>query len=199
MAAGLAVAALVGGTAALRAGETHTARTSPLPAFPRDLAGWTLAEPAPIRTIDATGETETLTLHYRRDGRDLRVVIVEALSRDAKLSELNLAPPAQELWRDGRRQKHLACAADDCMTLLHTTWQRDQGSLLRHVYFSHVVGRFTTDSTLAFRALQGWRRLVGPAAPSRLIGFVSDETELDAAGLVAATRDLQAALDSSAR
>jgi hypothetical protein len=136
-----------------------------------------------------------MTLNYRRHVRYIEVVIVEPLSPDIKLPESRLAPHDGSIWRQKQVQREAACAVSRCISFLHSTWLRDKGEQLRHVYYAYSIGSFTTESKLALRAAQGWQRLTGGRDHPRLIGFISDDAVLDVDELGAAFDTLRSAVD----
>lgn len=162
---------------------------------PQTMAGWELASPGAAWSVDAKSANESLALTYRKNGEDMHVVVVETLSPAAKLQESRLAPGDNHIWRERRVQKHTSCVASDCLTLLHTTWQRDKSRELRHVFYAYNIDTLVTDSRLALRAAHGWHRLVGSGKNPRLIGFMFDDVTPVSDDLAAAFRMLQSALD----
>jgi hypothetical protein len=136
---------------------------------------------------------------YRRNGRDIEVVIVEPLSPDIKLPESRFAPHDGAVWRQKQVQHESACGVSRCVRFLHSTWLRDKSQQLRHIYYAYSLGGFTTESKLAFRAAQGWQRLTGRRNHPRLIGFISDDAVLDVDELGAAFDMLRLGVDGSDR
>jgi hypothetical protein len=148
--------------------------------LPQNLAGWTRIESSPVRSDDLQGRVATLQAIYARDGRELRIVVVEALGPAAKLPA---SPPSSDEpvppWREKATRAAVGCAHAGCVTFTHATWERDRGQRVRDVYFAYAVGRLVTDSRLALRVAQGWDRLAGHGEHPRLIGFVSEGASLD--------------------
>lgn len=190
--AGLSMLLIGGSAAALPANELRPPRVH-AGWFPQRMAGWELVQPAADWSVDEPGNTESISLTYRQRGRDIQAVIVEPLSSNAKLPESRLAPHDKDIWRQKQVQREAACAASDCIRLLHSTWQRDKGQQLRHVYYAYSIGSFSTESKLAFRAVHGWHRLTGGRENPRLIGFISDDVAVDVAELGAAFEMLRSA------
>ena len=142
-------------------------------------------------SIDAPGRTESISLTYHRNGHDMHVVIVDTLSPTAKLPESRLAPRDENIWREKRIDNEVTCVASNCIALRHATWQREKSQQLRHVYYAYSIGKFTTNSKLALRAVHGWHRLTGSGDNPRLIGLVSDDVVPDIDYLAAVFQILQ--------
>ena len=193
--AGLSMLLIGGSAAALPANELRPARGAHAPALAQSISGWDLVKPAETWTVDPATRTESTSLMYRRNGRDIEVVIVEPLSPDIKLPESRFAPHDGAVWRQKQVQRESACAVSRCVRFLHSTWLRDKSQQLRHVYYAYSLGGFTTDSKLAFRAAQGWQRLTGQRDHPRLIGFISDDTVLEVDELGTAFDTLRTAVD----
>ncbi len=121
----------------------------------------------------------------------MQVAVVEPLLSNAKLAEAGLAPGDRKVWREKQVQHETACAVSGCIELLHSTWQRDKGHQLRHVYYAYSIGSFTTNSKLALRAMHGWQRLSGARDNRLLIGFISEDAASDINELGAAFEVLQ--------
>jgi hypothetical protein len=130
-------------------------------------------------SIDEQEHTESITLSYHRNGHDIQVVIVDTFSPTAKLPESRLAPHDKYIWRDRQVKDELACVASNCIALRHFTWQRDKSEELRHVYYAYSIGKFTTNSRFALRAMHGWLRLTGGRDTPRLTGLVSEDAVPD--------------------
>jgi len=193
--AGLSMLLIGGSAAALPANELRPARGAHAPALAQSISGWDLVKPAETWTVDPATRTESTSRMYRRNGRDIEVVIVEPLSPDIKLPESRFAPHDGAVWRQKQVQRESACAVSRCVRFLHSTWLRDKSQQLRHVYYAYSLGGFTTDSKLAFRAAQGWQRLTGQRDHPRLIGFISDDTVLEVDELGTAFDTLRTAVD----
>lgn len=172
--AGLSVLLIVGAVTGLSNNSSQLAREDQIDSFPKNISGWELATTSNDWIVDPKSNNETLTLVYRRKGENMHVVIVQTLSKSAKLQESLLIPGDKNSWRERRVQKQSSCVASDCVTLLHTTWQRDKSPDLRHVFYAYSIGNFTTDSKLVLRAANGWHRLTGSRGNPRLIGLVFD-------------------------
>jgi exosortase len=172
--AGLSMLLIGGSAAALPANELRPPRGAHAIALAQSIPGWELVKPADRWTVDASTRTESISLTYRRQGRDIEVVIVEPLSPDIKLPESSLAPRDGSAWRQKQVQREATCAVSPCVRFLHSTWLRDKSQQLRHIYYAYSMGSFTTEAKLAFRLAQGWQRLTGRRDHPRLIGFISD-------------------------
>lgn len=193
--AGLSMLLIGGSAAALPANELRSPRGANAITLAQSISGWGLVKPADGWTVDPPSRTESISLIYRRQGRDIEVVIIEPLSPDIKLPESRLAPHDGSVWRQKQVQREAACAVSRCIRFLHSTWLRDKGHQLRHVYYAYSIGSFTTDAKLAFRLAQGWQRLTGGRDHPRLIGFISDDAVLDVDELGVAFDMLRSAVD----
>jgi exosortase len=197
--AGLSMLLIGGSATALPTNELRPARGAHAGSFALNIAGWDLIKPGAVWSVDEQANTESISLGYRKHGADIQVLIVEPLSSSTKLSESSLTPREDGPWRQKQVQHEAACAASRCIELVHSTWQRDKSHQLRHAYYAYSIGRFTTDSKLAFRAVHGWQRLIGVRDQPRLIGFVSDEAAPDVNELGAAFEVLRSAVQESDR
>jgi hypothetical protein len=193
--ASLSVLLVAGSAAGLPANELRPPRGAQTGSFPQDLSGWKLANPAPAWSVDPQSRTETISLAYQRNGRDMHVVIVETLSPTAKLPESTFAPRDKSIWRERPVEKEAACVGSDCIALVHATWQRDKSQQVRHAYYVYSIGNFSTDSRLALRAAHGWHRLTGGHDNPRLTGFISEDAAPDIRDVAAALRMLQSAAE----
>ena len=197
--AGLSMLLIGGSAAALPANELRPPRGAHAIALAQNISGWDLVKPAETWTVDLLSSTESRSLMYHRNGRDIEVVIVEPLSPNIKLPESRLTPHDGAVWRQKQVQHESACDVSRCVRFLHSTWLRDKSQQLRHVYYTYNLGDFTTDSKLALRAAHGWRRLTGRRDHPRLIGFISDDAVLDVDELGAAFDALRSAMAGSDR
>lgn len=145
--------------------------------LPRTILDWSLAPPTVPWVVDKPGDFEVLAVTYRRKDQIMRVVVVETLYPNAKLPESRLAPREHEVWHEVRTQKETGCADSRCLSVLHSTWQRGEEYLPRHVYYAYSMGRFSTDSKLALRAAHGWNRLRTGDGNPRLIGLTYEGAE----------------------
>lgn len=166
------------------------------PSLPQNIHGWELVSREAGWRIDQKGDTESLSLVYRRAGQELRVLVIDTLSPNAKLPETRLAPGDRDNWRDVRTEKMANCAEQPCVDALHTTWQRGRKQAQRHVYYTYNIGSFSTSSRLALRAAHGWHRLSGSPGNPRLFGFVLDGDDLAVDDIAAAFRMIHAAIDA---
>jgi exosortase/archaeosortase family protein len=196
VAAGLSVLLIVGGVDRLTTDASQSPRGAGPEALPQDMLGWRLITPAPGWNVDHANHSEFLTLTYRRNGRDIRVVIVEPLSPNAKLTESRLAPGSGD-WRENRVEKRVSCVETSCLTLVHKTWLHGKSNELRHAYYAFAIGGHTTESKLQLRALHGWHRLIGSGSNPRLIGLVVDNAPLAVDEAAAAFRMLRATFDAA--
>jgi len=172
--AGLSMLLIGGSAAALPANEPRLMRGAHAESFAQRIRGWDLVGATGLWVVDEQSNTESISLNYRQHGRDVQVVIVEPLSANAKLPESRLVPRDRGAWRQKQIQHETACAASRCIGVVHSTWQRDKGDQLRHVYYAYTIGSFTTDSKLRLRVVHGWHRLTGGHETPRLIAFMSD-------------------------
>lgn len=191
--AGLSGLLIAGGAAALPATGSRPPQRPPAAAFPQALSGWKLADSPAAWSVDAQSRTASIELTYRRDNRDLKVVIVETRAPTAKLPQWRFAPRDHTVWRERQVRRESGCSAAGCIALVHTTWQRDRSRELRDAYYAYSVGGFTTDSRFAVRATHGWQRLTGGHDNPRMIGFVSADGPADTDEIAAAFVALQAA------
>lgn len=192
--AGLAVAAITGLATLLPGDEARTPRAASVTVPPDEILGWKRASPVATWRPGPLRHLETLTLDYRRNGQDLRVTVIETLSPAAKLPESQLAPHDPAFWRDARRETLRSCVAAKCLGFVHTTWERDPGPAVLHVYYSYAIGDFHTDSKLGLRLASAWYRLSGRRDTPRLIGFSVDGGALPPAELVVVHNTIEAAL-----
>ncbi len=199
--AGLSVALIGGAVIWLASYAPYQLRAAEPGSVPQDMVGWKLTSPAAVWSVDQQHHTETLALTYRRDGKDMSVLIVETTAPNAKLQESDLAPGNSSLWRENKVETQTGCAASNCLTLLHTTWEHAKTDEFRHVYSVYSIGDFTTNSKLALRAAHGWDRLTGRHRNLRLIGFTLDAATppLTIDELAVAFRSLQSSLESGSR
>jgi len=188
--AGLCAATIAGATAALPASEVVVAHDAV--AFPSRLSGFALAEPDLAWTVDRTGRTQSIRARYARGNRALDATLVQARAADAKLVDSALAPGAGSVWREKELRHERSCAADDCVTLVHVIWKKEQRDDLVHEYFAYAVGGGLTDSRVAARA-RGIRRVLGEREPPALIAIVS-ASQLDIDEVAGALRRLHGVL-----
>ncbi len=189
--AGLSMLLTVGSGSALATHEPRPRHETQTGSFPKNISGWDLADSAAIWSIDKHERTESISLTYHRNGRDMHVVIVDTLSPTAKLPESRLAPRDNNIWRERQAEDEVACGASNCIALRHITWQRDKSQELRHVYYAYSIGQFTTNSRFALRAAHGWHRLTGGSDNPRLIGLVSEDAVPDIDELASVFQILQ--------
>ena len=190
------VAIIVAGSVLLATLRTGTPVVTAAMAMPRTLAQWELVSPAIEAPRDAGTQTRSLRASYRRDAGPVDVVVIEALSPQARLLESALAPGAHAVWREKHTGDERACVEGQCITLRHATWQREHSDDVRHVYYAYDVGGYVTPSRLAARMAQGWRRLRGDPVDARITAFDS-VVPLDAADLVHGWVGLRSAFASA--
>jgi hypothetical protein len=164
--------------------------------FPQNISGWDLATPSAAWSVDQQHSLEFMQLTYRRQDRDMHVEIVETLSPTAKLPESRLAPDDSNIWREKQTRYEEVCAAKRCIAFRHSTWQREKSQELRHIYYAYSIGRFTTESRFALRAIHGWNRLSGRSDSQRLLKLVFEGAAPDSAELSSAFLMLQSAVES---
>jgi exosortase len=192
--AGLSMLLIGGSAAALPAGEPKSQRGAHAGLFAQSISGWQFVRRGEW-AIDQPSSTESISLTYQHQGRDVDVVIVEPLAPNTKLPESRFAPHDVNVWRQKQVQHEATCSVSHCIKFSHFTWERDKGQRLRHVYYAYSIGSFTTESKLAFRAVRGWQRLTGLRDNGRLIGFISDDAVVDVDELGAAFDMLRSAVD----
>jgi exosortase len=193
--AGACAAAIALAATALPATDVRAAHDAVV--FPTRLSGFALTQGDRAWTIDRGGRTQSIRARYVRDERALEATLVQTRSADAKLVESALAPAEPAVWREKALRRERACVADDCVTLVHVTWKKEQSDDLAHAYFAYAVGARLTDSRLAARAY-GLHRVLGEREPPALVAIVSP-FPLDVYEAAAALQRLHAALrDASA-
>ena len=145
--------------------------------------GWEFVEGDSAWQVDSEGQTASLRASYRRNGRIVQVVVIDALSSTAKLPDSPLNADEQKKWRDVGIAQHHSCDGAACLALRHTTWQPEARGNFHHAYHAYSIGSFNTDSRLVFRAAHAWQRLLGSHSSQRMIGFVLDKALPVGAGL----------------
>ena len=197
--AGAMLLATTGGMATLPGQAPVAPRVFAQGNAPSSIAGWQLASEAPTWVVDPATQSQSLALTYRRGGdsgagRETQVTVVETLSSAVKLTETVLVPPDREVWRVGRIDKQTACAGTQCVALLHTGWQRARSKDRRELFYLYASGDQATDSRLALRLIQGWRRLSG-GGTARLIAVAFDGSAAPSTELALIFSQLQAVLN----
>ncbi len=162
--------------------------------LPRNAGGWELTTPQPLWSTDDGGETKSLSATYRRDGRDMQLLIVQPLTETAKLQPVRLAPGNQDTWRDVQSRKVQSCVEPPCLTLTHTQWHRKKTFQPRHVYYAYSIGNATTVSTLQLRAMRGFNRLTVTMQQPRLIGITLEGEAPATDDIAAAFKAIRAAI-----
>ena len=140
---------------------------------PPYLEGWALVERPNTPAVEA-GRPLRLTWRYSQGARHLQMDVIQARRHGDKLSEIVVAPPQTEGWRDIQRRPLRACSAKGCAGVIHQIWQSSATTSLRHTYVTFVVGDVMTASQLLLRACTGWAVLMGDAVNSRLIAITVD-------------------------
>ena len=161
--AGLAVTVLVGLVASLPTHAMKIRPDRPVDLLAGNTLGWEFVASGAAWQIDSAGQTASVRVRYRRDGKILQVVVIDALSGAAKLPDSPVATDEQKKWRDVGMAQHRGCSDAACLTLRHTTWQPAARNGLR--------------------AAHGWQRLTGGQSGERMIGFMLDEALAADAGL----------------
>jgi exosortase len=184
--AGVVVVVIIGGTSAMT--TTHASNTS-RPKYslkpPENLVGWTPSVPRVRWLRDDQHDTQSLHVAFRRNGRDVDILILEGGAPNTKLPTPRVVPNDSRPWHDGHTRKETVCLHSHCRPFLHTTWQ-SKGQDPRHVYYNFRIGGFETASQLSLRAAQGWHQLTGSGERPRLIAFTFSEPGPDLEVLVAA-------------
>ena len=163
--------------------------------LPRNIQDWALAKPLAPWVVDKQNDTESIAMTYERKDQEMRVVIVETLSANAKLVESRLSQVGPGVWSDTQARKATSCIEQKCLAFVHTTWQRGKKYLPRHAYHAYSIGGFNTDSKLALRAAQGWNRLRAGNSNPRLIGLTFDGPEPSVDEVASVYLKLQMALN----
>ncbi len=195
--AGLSGLLIAGSAVALPDAAMRSPHATPTGAFPTAIVGWQLANSAVAWSVDAGRDTESIALTYVRDGRELHALIVAPLSPTAKLRASALAP-RDGTWREKEIGREAGCTAGRCIEFVHSTWLRDKGHELRHVYHAYSIGGLVTDSTFTLRAAHGWHRLQGDGDNPRMFGFVVADGAANVDELAAALLALRSAADNPA-
>jgi len=164
--AGLLVLGIVGGFLALPIDQPRAPRSAQAAPAPDRIQGWQLTSSG-AWMLSPDQQSESLTLAYRRQGKEMQAHIVETLTPTGKLPQLPPAP-AETGWREGGILKRSACIDSRCLTLLHATWQRTRSREQRHVFYTYSIGDFATHSALMLRVAHGWHRLTGEGDSPRL-------------------------------
>lgn len=193
--AGLVVVCIAGLSAGVTSSSAWAAVHPQSSEMPLEVAGWTLSEPAQTLAPSPALDTVTHTLLYRRQGRELRVMITQTLSIQDKLSEETLTPDRRGTWQDIRSDKPRDCSPIGCTGLTRTVWRLNRKTPLRHVYHAYSVGDFDTESKLGLRAATAWHRLTGHATGPRLVVMAIDGDEPALDDMTAVYRAIRIALN----
>ncbi|HPE78581.1 MAG TPA: archaeosortase/exosortase family protein [Gammaproteobacteria bacterium] len=102
---------------------------------------------------------------------NMDVVLVDAEGDRGRVDESLLDPGTGGDWRHASTDRYRECIPQMCFRFVHKTWRRKGSDEARHALYVYYVGDTVTDSALAYRLTSGWRRLVGSAPHSGLIGF----------------------------
>ena len=194
VAAGLAGLFIAGATAGLRPNDLRTPRGEESGLFPADSSGWVRTARGTRWSVDPQGRSQSIDATYRRNGRDIQVVVSEALSPSTKLMEPVPAPDDRNAWRERERRTETGCVGTNCVRLSHVVWQLERSPRLRHVYYVYCIDNFITNAKIAARAVHGLHRLRGEGEDPRLIAFISEEAVSDAGELTAALEAIQSEL-----
>jgi hypothetical protein len=193
--AGVVVVVIVGGTSAIT--TTHTSNTS-RPKYslkpPENLVGWTPSVPRVRWLKDDQHDTQSLHVAFRRNGRDIDILILEGGAPNTKLPTPRVVANDSRPWHEGHTRKETVCLHSHCRPFLHTTWH-SKGQDPRHVYYNFRIGGFETASQLSLRAAQGWHQLTGSGERPRLIAFTFSEPGPDLEVLVATLSSFEPLLD----
>ena len=182
--AGVLVVLIVGGASAMTTSHASNTSQSSLRA-PENLSGWTPSVPSVRWLDDNQHNTQSLHVAFRRNGRDLDILILEGRAPNTKLLTPRLVADDSRPWHDGHTRKETVCLHSHCRPFLHTIWQ-SKGQDPRHVYYNFRIGGFETASQLSLRAAQGWHQLTGSSQRPRLIAIAFSEPGPDPEVLLAA-------------
>ena len=191
---------LIAGVAAWMPGSAHRPSHSMRSEWlPGNIQDWAPIKPLVPWIADKQSDTESIAVTYQRKDQEMRVVIIETLSANAKLIESRLSQVGSGVWTDTQVRKETGCFESKCVAFVHTTWQRGKKYLRRHVYHSYSIGEFNTDSQLALRAVQGWNRLTDGNNNPRLIGLTFEGPEPAVDEVASVYLKLQMALNENAK
>lgn len=195
--AGLSVLLIAGAVISLKSYSMPPTRTAHVDSVAPDIPGWERTSSATVWSVDQQRHIVSLALSYRRNGKNMGVLIVEPLADDAKLQDSDLAPGNVNVWHENNIKSQTSCASAPCLTLLHTTWENGKTEEIRQVYSTYSIGNFTTNSKLALRAAHGWGRLSGSQNNPRLVTFTLDAATPSIDEIALAFRLLQSALNAA--
>jgi exosortase len=175
--AGVVVVVIIGGTSAMT--TTHASNT-PRPSLkpPENLWGWTPSVPSVRWLKDNQHDTQSLHVAFRRNGRDVDILILEGGAPNTKLPTPRIFANDSTPWNNGHTRKETVCLHSHCRPFLHTIWQ-SKGQDQRHVYYNFRIGGFETASQLSLRAVQGWHQLTRSSERPRLIAIAFSEPSPD--------------------
>jgi exosortase len=133
VAAGLAGLFVAGATAGLQTHDPRAPRAEAPGLFQADISGWERTAGGTRWSVDKQGDSESIGATYRRNGHEVQIEVVEALSASTKLKEPAPAPDGRSVWREKDRRTDVGCAGTECVRLSHVVWQLERSERLRHV------------------------------------------------------------------
>jgi len=197
VAAALAGLFIVSATAGLQTNDPRVPRGEEPGLLPADISGWVRTDQGTTTwSVDARDRSASIGGTYHRNGRDMQVVVVEALSPSTKLKVPVPAADDHGVWREKERRTEVGCAGTECVRLSHVVWQLERSERLRHLYYVYGIGSFVTESKLAARVVQGWHRLRGHGHDARMVVFTSDEAVSEVGELAAVLNAIQSAIEN---
>jgi exosortase len=101
----------------------------------------------------------------------LEVVVIAPAKGASRLDESSLRPEDENIWRHANTERYRECVKSECITFVHTSWDRKGTNETRHTFYSYFVGELTTDSNFTYRLVSGWNRMAGTTMNTGLIGF----------------------------
>ena len=102
---------------------------------------------------------------------NMDIVLVDTEGGRGRVDESLLDPDGSGEWRHASSARYRECLPQECFGFVHKTWRRKGSDDARHALYVYYVGDTVTDSPLVYRLTAGWRRLMGSAQRSGLIGF----------------------------
>ena len=175
---------------------SHSTQTEWLP---RNIQDWALAKPLASWVVDKENDTGSIALTYQRQDQEVRVVIIETLSKNAKLVESQLWPAGPRVWSDTQVRTETGCIESKCVAFVHTIWKRGKKYLPQHAYHAYSIGGFDTAYQLELRAVQGWNRLTAGNNNPRLIGLTFEGPEPAVNEVASVYLKLQMALNANTK
>ena len=193
--AGAFVVVIIGGVSAITSNTPYSSRPETLSRLPGNLVGWTPTSSEVQWTRDTQRDVRLLRMVFRKDGKEIDVLIVEAGSPSAKLPKRLAVNANSEGWHEGQTRTETICAKSQCRSLLHTTLLT-KGQDPRHVYYNYRIGGFETTSELALRVAHGWYRLTLSDEKPRLIALAFGDSAHMIEEFVGAIPALESLLDT---